>query len=265
MKKFGIIGCGFLGNIVADAYVKGLLPGYSLAGVVSRSKDKRETCALKCGVPAFSTVEELLSEKPDIIVETASVDAVRENAVSILEHGCDLALISIGALADRDFYKKVQETAEKTGRRVYIAAGAVGGFDVLQTVTLMAQASDLAETSGICTHTGAKAFRTTPVWEDHLETDTEPAIVFRGSAKEAIATFPRRVNVAVATSLASTGPDNTEVTQISVPAWQGDDHCITCEIDGVKATVDIYSRTSSIAGWSLVAMLRNIISPICFY
>ena len=28
--KLGIVGCGFLGNIVADAWKKGLLPDYEL-------------------------------------------------------------------------------------------------------------------------------------------------------------------------------------------------------------------------------------------
>ena len=51
----------------------------------------------------------------------------------------------------------------------------------------------------------------------------------------------------------------------SVPNWVGDDHRITAEIDGVKAVVDIYSRTSAIAGWSVVALLRNLASPVCFY
>ena len=71
--------------------------------------------------------------------------------------------------------------------------------------------------------------------------------------------------VAVATSLATTGPDITQVTMHSVPGWTGDDHCITAEIDGVKATVDICSSTSAIAGWSAVALLRNLASPVCFY
>ena len=31
--KFGIVGCGFLGNIVADAWKKGLLEDYELVGV----------------------------------------------------------------------------------------------------------------------------------------------------------------------------------------------------------------------------------------
>ena len=131
--------------------------------------------------------------------------------------------------------------------------------------TLMAEAQKLAETAGIETHTGAKGFRNTPVWADHLLTDTEKTTVFTGNAKQAIATFPRRVNVAVATSLATTGPEITGVTMHSVPGWVGDDHCITAEIEGVKAVVDICSSTSAIAGWSVVALLRNLSSPVCFY
>ena len=71
--------------------------------------------------------------------------------------------------------------------------------------------------------------------------------------------------IAVATSLATTGPDVTGVTMHSVPGWVGDDHCITAEIEGVKAVVDICSSTSAIAGWSAVALLRNLASPVCFY
>ena len=89
--------------------------------------------------------------------------------------------------------------------------------------------------------------------------------VFTGNAKQAIATFPRRVNVAVATSLATTGPEITGVTMHSVPGWVGDDHRITAEIEGVKAVVDICSSTSAIAGWSVVSLLRNLASPVCFY
>ena len=36
--KLGIVGCGFLGNIVADAWKKGLLPDYELVGVTSRTR-----------------------------------------------------------------------------------------------------------------------------------------------------------------------------------------------------------------------------------
>ena len=44
--KFGIVGCGFLGNIVADAWKKGLLEDYELVGVTSRTFASAEkTCA----------------------------------------------------------------------------------------------------------------------------------------------------------------------------------------------------------------------------
>ena len=46
--------------------------------------------------------------------------------------------------------------------------------------------------------------------------------------------------------------------------YKRQDHKITAEIDGVKAVVDIYSSTSAIAGWSVVAVLKNLVSPIVF-
>ena len=40
--KLGIVGCGFLGNIVADAWKNGLLPDYELVGVTSRTRASAE-------------------------------------------------------------------------------------------------------------------------------------------------------------------------------------------------------------------------------
>ena len=263
--KFGIIGCGFLGNIVADAYGMGLLADYELIGVNSRTRASAEKTAAKAGCAVCDTVEDLLALKPEYIVETARVEGVRDFAETVLRAGVNLVVISIGAFADAAFYARVQQAAREGGAKVHIASGAIGGFDVLQTVTLMAQAAGLSEDAGITTYTGARGFRNTPVFEERLLTDTESSCVFTGNAKEAIATFPRRVNVAVATSLATTGPEVTNVTMHSVPNWIGDDHIIHAEIDGVKAVVDITSRSSSIAGWSIVALLRNLASPVCFY
>ena len=261
--KFGIVGCGFLGNIVAGAWKKDLLEDYELVGVTSRTFASAEKTASAVGCAACADVDALLALEPEYIVEAASVEAVRAMAVPVLRRGVSLVVLSIGAFADLAFYEEVKQAAREGGAKVHLASGAIGGFDVLQTVTLMAEAQKLDEKAGIETHTGAKGFRNTPVWADHLLTDTEKTTVFTGSAKEAIATFPRRVNVAVATSLA--GPDVTGVTMHSVPGWVGDDHCITAEIEGVKAVVDICSSTSAIAGWSAVALLRNLASPVCFY
>ena len=248
-----------------DASAKGLLPDYEVVGVTSRTPEDAEAGAAKIGARVCGDIDGLLALKPDYLVETASVECVREIAEKVLKRGVNLVVISIGAFADLAFFERVKGAAREGGAKIYLSSGAIGGFDVLRTVTLMAEAQGLKETAGIETHTGAAGFRNTPVWEEHLLTDSRPTTVFTGNAREAIATFPRRVNVAVATSLATTGPEETEVVQHSVPNWAGDDHRITAEIDGVKAVVDIYSRTAAIAGWSLVALLRDLASPVSFF
>lgn len=263
-KKLALVGCGFLGNIVADAYAAGLLAGYRLVGAFSRTAEKTRAVAEKTGCRACDSLEELLALEPDCVVETASVQMAREMAIPVLRRGADLVLISIGALADAAFRAEVEAAARENGTRVHIASGAVGGFDVLRTISLMAQAQGLPESAGIVTHKGPQSLKNTPVFREELLTDAEESCVLSGTAAEAIAVLPTKVNVAVAASLATTGPDSAGAEIFSVPGFTGDDHCITAEIDGVRATVDIYSRTSAIAGWSVVALLRNLVAPIAF-
>ena len=75
--KFGIVGCGFLGNIVADAWEKGLLEDYELVGVTSRTFASAEKTAASVGCAACADVDALLALEPEYIVEAASVEAVR--------------------------------------------------------------------------------------------------------------------------------------------------------------------------------------------
>ena len=160
--KLGIVGCGFLGNIVADAWKKGLLPDYELVGVTSRTRASAEKTAANVGCAVCEDMDALLALEPEYIVEAASVESVRAMAIPVLNRGVNLVILSIGAFADLDFYAQVKAAAVEGGAKVHLASGAIGGFDVLQTVTLMAQAQGLPETAGIETHTGAKGFRNTP-------------------------------------------------------------------------------------------------------
>ena len=59
--KFGIVGCGFLGNIVADAWKKGLLEDYELVGVTSRTFASAEKTAASVGRAACADVDALLA------------------------------------------------------------------------------------------------------------------------------------------------------------------------------------------------------------
>lgn len=253
--KLGIVGCGYLGNIIADAYCNGYLEEYELVGVVGRSVEPAQAMAAKAGCRYCTGIDQLLDLKPDYIAEAASGQAVRDIAVKTLKRGIHLAVLSIGAFADQEFYETVQKTAREHGAKVYIASGAIGGFDVLRTISLMGSVS-----AGIETRKGPESLQGTPVFKEELMEREEE--VFTGNAKDAIALFPTKVNVAVAASLAAAGAQNTKVKIRSVPGMQGDDHKITADVEGIHAVVDIYSSTSAIAGWSVVALLRNLVSPI---
>lgn len=262
MKKLVIVGCGRLAGIVSDAVVRGLLPDYELVGVYSRTvaksvqfADKMQQYGKACKV--CTTLEELLALKPDYLVEAASPAAMKALALPALKNGTSIVTLSIGALADETFYKEVIKTAVANNTRVHIASGATGGFDVLRTAFLMGNAS-----AKFFNEKGPNALRGTAVYSDSLQ--NEQQVVFSGNAKEAIGIFPTRVNVAVAASLASVGPESMQFSMQSTPGFVGDTQRVEIKNEQVHAVVDVYSATPEIAGWSVVNTLLNITSPIVF-
>ena len=262
MKKLVIVGCGQLAGIVSDAIVSGILPDYELVGVYSRTTAKAERLAGKmdqhgkvCKV--CKTMEELLALKPDYLVEAASPAAMKEVALPALKNGTSIVTLSIGALADDKFREEVISTAKANNTRVHIVSGATGGFDVLRTAFLMGNAS-----ATFFNEKGPNALKGTPVYDNSLQTDKR--VVFTGNAKEAIGIFPTRVNVAVAASLASVGPEKMQFSMQSTPGFVGDTQRVEIKNDQVHAVVDIYSATPAIAGWSVVNTLLNITSPLVF-
>ncbi len=274
-KRLALVGCGKLGRLFAEAYCMGLLPDYELAGALSRRPERARELAGIAGCKACKTLDELLDLKPDYVVEMASVAAVKEMAETVLSRGADLIVLSIGAFADGAFYRQVRETAARSHTRVHIASGAVGGFDVLRTVTLMGEVGRRLDKSlegsgteeapvraSMETRKTPCSLKGSPLYREAMETEEMEA--FRGSTKDAIAMLPTHVNVSVAASLATSGTDHLKYRIVSVPDMTGDDHRITAEIDGVKAVVDVYSASGDIAAWSVVALLQNLASPIVF-
>ena len=262
MKTLAIAGCGKLGKVVVKALKMGFLPEYKLVATYSHTFESAVALAGEVeDCVACRTVEELISVRPDYIVEAASPAAMREIALPALEAGISIVTLSIGAFADDDFYAAVSETAMKSGARVYIASGATGGFDVLRTTALMGQAYSGSEAK-FFNEKGPNALRGTAVYDDSLQNESK--VVFQGTAREAIAMFPTKVNVTVAASRASVGPQNLHVTMQSTPGFIGDTQKVEIKNEQVRAVVDVYSATAEIAGWSAVAVLRNIVSPIVF-
>lgn len=263
-KTLAIVGCGKLAQIVAEALTSGLLPDYHLIGTYSRTFEKAERIAEHINnsdqgytCTASKTMEELLAMKTDYIVEMASPAALREFALEALQNGSSIVTLSIGALADTEFYEEIKATARKSNTKVHLASGSIGGFDVMRTISLMGDSS-----ASFKTEKGPDSLKGTSVYDESLQ--TEQRMVMEGNAAEAIELFPTKVNVAVAASLATTGPKNIDVAITSIPGFVGDTHRIHVENDQAHARIEVYGKTSDIAGWSVVNTLRNITAPIVF-
>ena len=262
MKKFrlALIGGGFLNSIVAKAVKDGILPQYELVAVLGKDKERVQAFTDTFGGKPCTSIEELLAEKPDYTAEAARVQAVKEYAEAVVASGSGLIVLSIGAFADKELYERVQKKAAENNCKLYIPSGAVGGFDVLRTAALMGPIK-----ASITSLRSPMDIAHTALGYDGILDVTEPTEVFRGTTKEAIALLPTHVNVGIATALASAGPEETDIDIHVIPGFQGDQFIIKIEGEEVATDLRIYSRTCRIAGWSVVATLQNIASPVEFF
>ncbi|WP_378956965.1 aspartate dehydrogenase domain-containing protein [Pelosinus sp. sgz500959] len=257
--KLALIGCGYLNEIVANALKDGYLPEYQLVAVLGRDYGRAQAFAERHGCKACADIDELMAMKPDFTAEAASVKSVQDYSETILKGGSNFVVLSIGAFADREFYERIKNTAAQNKRRVYIASGAVGGFDVLRTAALMSSI-----TAFIGSQKAPDSLKNTPLFTDELMDITAPQQVFCGTTKEAIAILPTKVNVAIATALASAGPENTTMNIKAVPGFKGDEYKIKIQGEEVRIELNIYSRTSAIAAWSIIEVLQNAVASIVF-
>ena len=263
MKTFAIAGCGHLGRIVCKAYKDGLLEDYSLVAAFSRKKEDAEEIVSGTEATAVDSMDEIIALKPDYIIETASIALFKDFAIKALEEGISVIPLSIGAFADSAFKDEAMKAAEKSGARIYIPSGAVGGFDAMMTISLMAKANGWPIKAGLYNHKGPAGLRNTPLYSEELK--EEERRVFYGTTAEAIAILPTKVNVAVATALSSIGADNATAEIVCSPDFTGDTQCAFAETEGNRVRADIYSATSDIAAWSVVALMRNLTSTMIFF
>ncbi|MEM1874667.1 MAG: Gfo/Idh/MocA family oxidoreductase, partial [Candidatus Hadarchaeales archaeon] len=104
MLGVGIIGCGALGSILAKEIDIEEAGEVRLVGVLDKKMEAAEKLSktLRKKPKIFKTIEEMLADKEiDIVVETASQEAVKQYSEKILKAGKDLVILSVGALADK--------------------------------------------------------------------------------------------------------------------------------------------------------------------
>ena len=105
--KVGVIGCGNVGSILAERQTS-----FEIVAAYDSLPERVAAFSDKYGAKQFSDIDVFLQEPLDIVVEVASIDAVKDLAEKVLFAGRDLILLSVGALANDAFREELLATAK---------------------------------------------------------------------------------------------------------------------------------------------------------
>ena len=252
--RIGLVGRGAIGRHVAGQIRQ--IPGAALVGLLVARPDRETPEAMPAPVTSLSD----LLPGIDLLVDCAGHGALRAHAATALAAGIDVLSVSPGAMADADLERTLRDAAESGAARLSFASGAIGALDALAA----AREGGLDRVRYICRKPPA-GWRGS-LAEDALDLDTltEPAEHFSGSAREAALRYPKNANVAGLVAMAGTGFDATQVGLIVDPTISTNRHEI--EADGAfgRLSFVIEGRplpgnpaSSALAALSVVAAIRR--------
>lgn len=263
--KVGIIGCGFIGATLAKTIetIDEIDKVYLLDNSINRAED---LAASLSKAEAISDIQKLI-KRVDLVIESASQEAVKNYAPQVLEKGKDMMIMSVGALVNDKLWKSLTKLATQTQSRIYLPSGAICGLDGLKSTTV----AKVEEVTLITTKPpkGLKKVRYITKQGIDIESIKKPLTVFEGTAKDAVKYFPKNVNVAASVSLAGIGFKNTRVKIIADPAATRNMHKIIvkgrfgefqCEIKNIPSMTN--PKTSYLAALSAIATLKKIVSGV---
>jgi aspartate dehydrogenase len=242
VKKVGIIGCGAIGSLIAEAVDERIVECDELILYDSdMEKAERLQESLSTATIVVTNLDEMLKLCPAVIVEAASQQAVREYIRPIVEKNIELIVMSVGALLDPKLRSK----------RIHTTSGAIGGLDAISGAGL-AGIKDVILTT-------RKNPRT-------LDMDNQQErLVFEGDPYEAVRRFPREMNVAATLAL-TVQPEKILVRVISDPKVSRNVHEITVKWKHgdifMKFANDPHPenpKTSALAAWSAIKLLKDIL------
>lgn len=214
------------------------------------------------GAEFIENIDEVL---PDIelVVEAASQEAVKEYGKKVLDHGKNLMIMSVGALAEKSLRQRLFRAAEEKSTNIYLPTGALCGLDGIESASEVGVDEVTLETKKSPDSLRESKF----IKENSIDVDsfTEKEIIFEGKASEAVKHFPKNVNVAAALSLASIGFERTRVKIILDPNTDRNSHTIKLkgeagDLRGSSLNLPFPDnpRTSYLAALSAVSALKKI-------
>jgi aspartate dehydrogenase len=262
--RVGLLG----GGVIARLFLEHRTGDTEIVAIAGRSESSRgKALAREFGVPFVVGVRRLVEARPEIVIEAASHEAVREHAEALLSAGIAVIVLSGGALADDGLRERLERGSREHRAPLYVPSGGIGGLDALKA----ACAAGVDEVAITVTKPPA-AWKGIPYVErmkidlDHLP---GPVTLFEGTAREGVPHFPANVNIAAVLSLAGVGFDRTRLKVVADPALKFNTHFIT--IKGATGTIEMRfesvpspdnPKTALLACYSALAAFRQFSSTV---
>ncbi len=242
--RVGIIGGGTIAKLFIENIRRGGLGRARVVAIAGRSEQSRgKRLAAAFRIPFVIGPGALLAKKPDVVVEAASHESVREYGVPLLRKGVSLIVLSCGALCD-DALRAALERAAARGRALLsVPSGGIGGLDALKAACFAGvDEVTIAITKPVAAWKGIDYVEKLGVDLDGLR---EPRVLFEGPAREGVPHFPANVNIAAVLSMAGIGFDRTRLKVVADPALRFNTH-----------TIDVKGRTGRFS-----IRLENVPAP----
>ncbi|MFH1283697.1 MAG: aspartate dehydrogenase [bacterium] len=259
IKKIGIIGCGSIGTEIALALKKKLIPA-KLIAVCDKDPKKSKQLIKSLKLPVKNLTLNKLISSVDLVVETASVDALPEIVEQVIKYGKELFVLSAGGLLkDRFLLNRIL----RNNTKVYIPNGAIAGVDAVQAGSI----AGIDEVS-LITRKPPEGLAGAPYIKKNkinIESLKEEKVIFTGSVFEAIEGFPANINVSAVLAIASNRIGRTKVRIIADPNIKRNIHEVSVKgkfgtiftrVENVPSPSN--RKTSYLAILSAISLLRMI-------
>jgi len=266
--RIGIIGGGVMCRLFLRYIQSGELGDSKVVAIVGRSaSSKGKGVAEEYRVPFVTGLDALLAQKPDVVIEAAGHDAVRDFGEPLLARGIAFVVLSGGALSDDALRDKLERLAAQHKALLYVPSGGIGGLDALKAACVAGvDEVTIAVTKPAAAWKGIAYVEKLGIDLDALR---GPYVLFEGTAREGVPHFPANVNIAAVLSMAGIGFDRTRLKVVADPALKYNTHFI--EIRGKTGNISIKlenvpapdnPKTAWLACYSALAALKLVKSPV---
>jgi len=266
--RVALIGGGTIAALFIEHIRRGDLGDTQVVAVAGRSAASRGRPLADANHIAYvTTLDGLLAQRPDVVVEAASHEAVRDYGEALLDKGVALIVLSGGALCDDSLRARLEAASMRSGAMLYVPSGGICGLDALKAMCMAGvDEVSIAVTKPPAAWKGIAFVEKSGVDLEHM---VAPVTLFDGSARDGVPLFPANVNIAAVLSMAGVGFDRTRLKVVADPSLTFNTHYIT--LRGTTGAVSIKlenvpapdnPKTAWLACYSALAALKGVKSPV---